>query len=91
MPNLPDDEARRLRQMADDLATSAQDRTYWLSTIRDNSVAILSQLTNRIGDACGEFPSDVSHPTTHPCVRPTHHGGRHLNTSGHSWPNPVPK
>ncbi len=90
MPNLSEDETRQLRQMADDLVASVQDRTYWLSTIRDTSVAILDQLTQRIGDPCGRHPPDPHPSTAHPCVRPAHHPGHHLNTRGQSWPDPPP-
>lgn len=90
MLNLSPEEAQWLRQMADDLATSTQDRTYWLSNIRETSLTILAQVAEWLGDACGQQPTDTPLSDRHPCVRPAHHTGPHMSPLGHSWPNPTP-
>ncbi|WP_046468720.1 hypothetical protein [Allosalinactinospora lopnorensis] len=88
MLDLTPDEARWLRQMADDIAASTQDRAYWLSTVRETSLALLSQLAEWLGDACEQSPPEPQRRHRLPCVRPTHHDGPHLDPSGHSWDHP---
>ncbi len=89
MLDLSTDEAEWLRQMADDLATSTQDRTYWLSTVSETSLSILTRVAEWLGDACGHRPN-APHSGKESCVRPNDHVGPHLSPTGNSWPNHTP-
>lgn len=67
-------EAHCLHQLADDLAASTHEHTYWTSAVRDASLEILERIAALLGDTCGAC-----------CLRPAAHDGPHLDASGAAW------
>ena len=93
LDDLNTDEVRRLRQLADDIVAGTEDRTFWIGGARDTSLAILRQVAEWLGDACGQRRFDRDRPGSlyaHlPCVRPAGHPGQHLDALGQSWEQPA--
>ncbi|MUL43928.1 hypothetical protein FZ103_22660 [Streptomonospora sp. PA3] len=85
-------DARCLHQLADDLAASTSEHSYWTSAVRDASLEMLARIAALLGDACAlpvpePAPASPACPTAHHplCLRPAAHDGHHLDALGRTW------